>query len=241
MTWLILLPAALLTSIISGFVGMAGGITLLAVLTFIYPIHVLLPLHGTVQFFSNISRTFMLRHEVRRPVLIAFLPGVIPGALAAWTLLLHLPHTEWILILIIVLLFYTALRPQNLPELRIGRPGFFVLGMVTGFLGPLMGATGPLLAPFFLRSDYRKEEIVATKAACQMITHVVKFPVFFSLGFRYGDYAAELLVMVAGVVVGTRIGITVLRRASPGRFLFFLKLAMVLTGVRLILKLAGII
>jgi hypothetical protein len=40
------------------------------------------------------------------------------------------------------------------------------------------GAVGPLIARFFLRSDISKEELVATKAACQWAGHLVKIPLF---------------------------------------------------------------
>ena len=61
---LVLFTAALATSILSAIVGMAGGITLLAVmLLFLEPL-VAIPLHGVVQLVSNGSRTWFQRHHV---------------------------------------------------------------------------------------------------------------------------------------------------------------------------------
>ena len=45
--------AALVTSIISGILGMAGGITLLGVMVALIPAGLVVPLHGVVQLGSN--------------------------------------------------------------------------------------------------------------------------------------------------------------------------------------------
>lgn len=232
----ILFFSALFTSVISGLIGMGGGVTLLAVMTFFFPLNILVPIHGSVQFTSNLSRTYLLRKYIRREAFLPFLLAVPIGSLGVWVLLKHLSRPEWVIWIVIVLLFYVAFKPKKLPEIRVGKKGFFLLGVVGSFLGALIGATGPLLAPFFARSDYKKEEIVATKAACQILVHLVKFPIFLSLSFAYESYWKEILVMIFGVVIGTRIGIELLKKVSFKRFMIILKTALALTGLRLLYK-----
>ena len=46
----------IVTSIISGIFGMAGGLVLMLILGLILPVQSAMVLHGATQFFSNVSR-----------------------------------------------------------------------------------------------------------------------------------------------------------------------------------------
>src|SRR5690606_32521926 len=72
--------AAFATSIISGAIGMMGGILLLSVMTLVFPPALLIPIHGVTQFASNGSRTLMNLKEVRLPIVLPFLFGAVLGA-----------------------------------------------------------------------------------------------------------------------------------------------------------------
>ena len=104
-----------------------------------------------------------------------------------------------------------------------------------------MGATGPLLAPFFIREDFKKEEVVATKSACQIFVHLVKMPVFLSLAFPFSNYIWEISAMVVGVVIGTKLGTDLLKRMNSDMFLKIVKVIMFLVAIRLLLKVVGIV
>ena len=56
--------AVYVTAILSAVVGMAGGMTLLAVMLQVLDPLVVLPLHGAVQLVSNASRTWVQRRHV---------------------------------------------------------------------------------------------------------------------------------------------------------------------------------
>ena len=232
----VLFAAACGSAVISGLVGMAGGVTLLAILTFYYPMHVIIPLHGATQFVSNVSRSYILRRGIKWSVFRNFAWGAPLGGVVAYFVLREIKHHESILVLIAGLLFYVALKPKKLPDIKLPDRGFVLLGVVAGFLGSLMGATGPLLAPFFAREDIGKEEIVATKASCQIVVHLIKFPVFIGLAFPYDTYVSEILVMVIGVIIGTKIGTMLLDRVPRATFQKILKTILFLTGVRVLYK-----
>lgn len=238
MTTAFLVVAAFLTAIISGVVGMAGGVTLLAAMTFVLPVQVIIPIHGAVQLVSNISRTLMLRYHIERRILLSFCLGTPLGALAAYGFLSHFAMDQWALLLVVVMLLYVALKPDRMPDIDLGLRGFFVLGLVAAFLGPLLGATGPLLAPFFASKSRPKEQIVATKAACQIFIHIYKIPIFLGLDFAFQDYFDVMALMVLGVVAGTKVGTMLLHKLSPERFRILLRLALFVTALRLIYKLS---
>ena len=106
MMLIVLFFLALLTAIISGVVGMAGGVTLMALLTLVYPASVIVPIHGVVQLASNFSRTYILRSNVRKGFFVPFLTGVPLGGVTAYFILRQLPHTAVFQLLIVGLLFW---------------------------------------------------------------------------------------------------------------------------------------
>ncbi|MDA1353437.1 MAG: sulfite exporter TauE/SafE family protein [bacterium] len=234
---LILTLASFITATVSGMVGMAGGVLLLGAMTFFMPLATLVPIHGVVQFVSNISRTLVLAKYVNKRVFVRFLLGVpIGGGLGYW-LLTQIARPEWLLGIVGLLLLYVAFKPKQLPPIKLPITGYFFLGLISSCAGSLVGATGPMLAPFFIRDDFSKEEIVSTKAACQILIHIVKFPIFFALGFDYKAYWILLVLMSGGVVLGTFSGTQILKRCSTKYFFILVKVACAIMGGRLILNL----
>ena len=234
---LVLILAAVATSAVSGLVGMAGGILLLGVMTLFLPYTTLIPVHGVVQLCSNGYRAFLLRKNVLKKPLMYFLLGIPLGGYAGYLLLSSISHPEYFLILIIALLLYIVFKPKRLPELRISDPAFFLLGVAGGTLSCLVGAIGPFLAPFFIRKDYSKENIVATKASFQIAGHFIKIPTFLALSFDYGKHSLLLTGMVAGVFLGTQLGTRILKKISGEKFLLYVKIAMAFMAARLAYKL----
>ena len=228
--------AVILTAIISGVVGMAGGVTLLSFMTFFLTLEVIVPLHGVVQLSSNLSRFFFLKNHIHKKITTAFLLGAPLGTLIAYFAIKAFPYKNVALGLIALLIFYTVFKPKKLPPIKIPTEGFFFLGLLTGILAPLIGATGPLLAPFFLRDDLSKEQIVATKAISQMFTHLLKIPLFLSLSFPYLDYWPALTVMVLCAIVGTKLGVRLLGKVSEELFKKIYQTALLLAGIRILYK-----
>lgn len=77
-----------------------------------------------------------------------------------------------------------------MPKLKLKTkiPGkFFILGILGSFISLVMGATGPLIAPFFLQEKLDRLQIVATKAACQLVGHGFKLVTFIWMGFSYAQ------------------------------------------------------
>lgn len=239
-TAIILGLLALGTSIISGVVGMAGGITLLSLMTFLMPMSDIVAVHGAVQLVSNASRCYFLRHKIVKDVTVFFFLGAPLGVLGAYSLLSMVVSRSWFYWPILILIGYTLFKPKKMPGIIIPKRGFFFLGVVTGFLGPLIGATGPLMAPFFLRDDLDREEIVATKAVTQMFTHLLKIPLFLSLHFPYQSYTLVIILMVIGAIVGTRLGVHLLGKTSEVIFRRIYKFALFFAALRLIWKLSAL-
>jgi uncharacterized membrane protein YfcA len=125
-------------------------------------------------------------------------------------------------------------KPKQLPAIKLQAWQFGFLGLAAGFMGILVGATGPLLAPFFLRDDLSKEQIVSTQACCQMVTHIIKIPVFLGLGFAYLDHQVLIALMFVGTIIGTTLGVKFLKKMNPQVFVYIYKTVLVLVALKLL-------
>ena len=75
----------------------------------------------------------------------------------------------------------------------------------------LVGAADPVIAPFFMSDRYTRNQVIATKAICQLSTHIPKVTLFMVLGeatfdFVYADHWLALITMGVAVLIGIRAG-----------------------------------
>jgi uncharacterized membrane protein YfcA len=232
----VLLLASFVTATVSAILGMAGGVTLLGVMTALLPAAVVVPIHGVVQLASNWTRTWAFRRHVRWAIFFAFMAPAIAGVAIAANIWADLELTWFRAWIGGFILFFLAWRRYK-PTLR-NPPmwSYAVLGFVAGLLGIFVGATGPFLAPFFLRDDFDNEEVIATKAVCQTWIHLLKIPAFLALHFDYAPYAPLLAALVAAVIGGTYFGKHLLSMLSKERFVFWFQLVLASLAVYLILS-----
>ncbi len=215
---LALVAAAALTAAFSAVAGMGGGIALLGVMSLLLPAADVVPMHGVVQLGSNFTRTVaFFRHADWRIVPRFGLGSALGMGLA--TSLWAGGDLAWFKPAIGVFILCFLVYRRNKPKLR-GLPmwSFLPVGFVAGGLGLLVGATGPFIAPFFLRDDLDKEAVVATKAACQTLGHIFKLPAFLWLGYDYLDRPWLWLALLGAVVLGTLLGKRVLGTLSRKQF-----------------------
>ncbi len=231
MTLVVLVGAALVGSTISGFLGMGGGIFLLLVL-FLCGLEpaLAIPIHALVQLTSNATRAVLFRKHVRwsswRTFALCALPFPVLGLALAAQL-----DSQQTRVMIGALVIFATWKPKNWKVGWGERSSFAAVGVLAGTLGVVVGATGPLTAPFFLRDGWSKEEIVATKAACQVFIHLQKIVAFGVVGFAFAAELPRVLPLAAAVVVGTWVGKKILSRLSEARFRLIYRV--VLTGLAL--------
>lgn len=232
--------AALLTSILSAIVGMAGGITLLAVMLLFYEPLVAIPLHGVVQLVSNSSRAVVQRRHLRWGIIVRYGVFLLPmGFVGLWLAEALPPGATRVLIGVFVLVatwLPGALLLGTHPEKTDPNVRFLGLGATVGLLNVTIGATGPLIAPFFLNLGLTRFQLVGTKAACQTLGHVTKLIVFGVAGFAYGAHAALLALLCAMVVAGTWIGSRLLERVNERVFVRLYKTVLTLIALHLIAR-----
>lgn len=235
----VLAAAAFLTSILSAIVGMAGGITLLSVMLLNLEPLVAIPLHGAVQLVSNGSRAWIQRSHVAWPIVARFAVLLLPAAFVGYYTLAELMPATVTKAVIGCFVLVATWRPGLLllgshPEDTDPNRRFFVLGGIAGLLNVAIGATGPLLAPFFLNIGLSRFALIGTKAVCQCLGHLSKLVVFAVAGFAFAAYLPLLLVLWAMVVAGTWTGSRLLDRVNERLFTQLYKGVLSVISLRLV-------
>ena len=208
--WLELGATAVLTSVVSGVMGMAGGMLLLAIMLLKLEPAVAIPVHGIVQLVSNGSRAYFLRSQVRWGAVWRFVGPLVPGgALGIWLLACVPPSGSRIAIGAFVLASTWLKSFFSIGKGAGAEKALPLGGALVGFFSTLVGATGPLLAPFILALELGAQSTIATLAACQIFQHASKVLLFGIRGFDLRGYLLPCLLLslcaIAGSAIGTRL------------------------------------
>jgi len=225
--WLELGATALLTSVVSGIMGMAGGMLLLAVMLLKLDPAVAIPVHGVVQLVSNGSRAYFLRSQVHWRAVWRFVWPLLPGgALGMWLLAYVPPSGSRIAIGAFVLASTWRKSFFSIGKGSSAERALPVGGALVGFFSTLVGATGPLLAPFILALELGAQSTIATLAACQIFQHGSKVLLFGLRGFDLGGYLWPCVLLSLCAVAGSAIGTRVLDHVPEKSFKITVKMVL---------------
>ena len=243
---IILILAAFITSSISAVLGMGGGIILLGIMAIIIPKgYIVVALHGIIQLVSNLTRSYVFRKHIKKEIIKQYFPGALLGLLIS----------SFIIITLIQIFNVTSAKDIKVDILKpvIGifilwflfgkritinsiKPNFFPVGILSGVTTVFIGATGPLIAPFFLQGKLTKENIISNKAACQAISHVGKIPLFIIFfDYTYFTDFEVLIPLIIAVFIGTNFGKKILYFIPENIFRYMFKGALTIIAIKLII------
>ncbi|HEX2678397.1 MAG TPA: sulfite exporter TauE/SafE family protein [Polyangiales bacterium] len=224
-----LLPiAALFTAVLSGVFGMAGGMLLMGAYTVALPVATAMVLHGATQLVANGSRALLLRRHVYWLGLVLY----ASGAVSAFALLSRVHYVPSPLVVFAGLgaaPFVSLVLPARWFDFE--RPAAAVLcGAAVVAVQLLAGAAGPLLDIAFVRTQLTRNQVVATKAVTQVLSHALKIAYFAPL-MHAGSVSPQLgLSLLVATLLGTRIGTELLQRLSDERFRRYSRAIILVTG-----------
>ncbi|WP_315768453.1 MULTISPECIES: sulfite exporter TauE/SafE family protein [unclassified Bradyrhizobium] len=206
------------TAFLSGIFGMVGGLILIGVLLALMPLPAAMVLHAITQMASNGWRAVLWRRHVRwRPVLVYLIGCAL--ALAAWSLVRYVPDKPAALLMLGITPFLARMMPAGLKPDPDSIWQGTLYGSVCMGLMLMTGVSGPLLDTFFLGARFDRRAIVATKATCQVASHLTKLIYFGGII----DQAARLdptlaVVAIAASMLGTTLARRILEALSEQQF-----------------------
>jgi uncharacterized membrane protein YfcA len=242
---LALLGSILATSLISGVIGMAGGMILMGIMSFLLPVETAMILHGVTQLAANGARAILFRRHLRLGVLLPYFAGALL-CLALFFGVSYVPN-EGVLSLFLGLLPYLGLiAPKDVKLDVTRRPTAVVCGFFVTVAQLLAGVSGPLLDLFFLDARLDRHEVIGTKAITQAFGHLFKLAYYCRFVAAAGElevpwwmFAAAIACSFAGTSAGkllvARMTDETFRRASQ-RVLLALGAVYIWRGLSLLLE-----
>ncbi len=217
----ILIVTAFVTATLTGVFGMAGGLVLMGVLALLMPVSAAFVTHGLLQLAANGWRAALHRRHVQwRIVGLYALGSAAIGAVAG---AIAIAPSKPVLFLLLGLLPILVWIPTQALRLDAARPvQALACGVLVTGLNLTAGVAGPLLDIFFVRTSLTRHQIVATKAATQVFSHLAKVIVFGGAMLGSGMSALPpvwaFLVAIALSLAGTVAGGRILDRMNDADF-----------------------
>tara|TARA_B000000437_G_scaffold68027_1_gene49500 strand:+ start:17 stop:775 length:759 start_codon:yes stop_codon:yes gene_type:complete len=249
MEFAILLIASFLTSSISAVLGMGGGIILLGIMSIIIPEgYMVIALHGVIQLISNSTRTFVFRNHIKKNIINKFTIGALIGVFISILIILFITQyynvnsadeikVDFLKPIIGIFILWHLFFKKRIKKQNRKKKSFIYVGLIGGISSIFIGAIGPLIAPFFLKSELTKENIIANKAACQTITHLTKFPLFiYFFNVNYINELNTLFPLILAVYIGTNFGKKILHFIPEELFKKIFKYTLLIIALRLIIN-----
>lgn len=228
----VLAVSALVTSFISGILGMAGGMILMGILLALLPLPAAMMLHGITQLASNGWRAWLWRHEVEWRVFRGYVYGSMVS-IAFFTAVQLVVGKPVALIVLGLTPFVGLALPEKLHLNVERRYHSSACGLICTALNLTAGVSGPILDVFFVRSSMGRHKVVATKALTQSFSHLMKIAYF---GLLVADPEGRVAWWVAAMMValafaGTTLSRSVLEKMNDESFRKWTRWTVLTTGV----------
>lgn len=207
---------SLLTALLSGVFGMAGGMLLMGVYAALLPVPTAMVMHGGTQLVANLSRALLLRRSVYWRGFALYVVGALAAFAALWRLR-YVPGPLVVFLGLGATPFIAALLPARAVDFQ--RPHAAVLcGCAVAAVQLLVGAAGPLLDVTFLDTRLNRQQVVATKAVTQVFSHLLKLVYFVPAVSDHSITPGLALAVLCATLCGTRLGTWLLQRLSDATF-----------------------
>ena len=223
-----------LTSLLTSIFSVGGGLIMLVALAQSFSPGTLIPLHGAIQLFNNLSRTFIYKEffnwSLIKNILISTLFGSFGG------ILLFGNVSEEILIWLIAatILFFTWAPLDNF-ILSVMRNDWFC-GFISGFAGIFIGANGPLVTAYMRTKSLSPEVLVANHGAVMIFQHTIKIALFiYFYSFSLQEYIFFIFILAIAGYAGAVLGMTLISKISYDSFNLFLKLLLSFLALMLVM------
>lgn len=236
--WLLLLfLSSVVAFTVSAMSGGGAGLMLLPVLRLALPaaqVPAALSIGSTV---SSASRIALFFSHIHWPVVRWFVPAAIPCVwLGAWLLTYVEPaYLEAVIGLFLLANLPMLLRPASAltaaDASRLPRWSLLPIGGAAGFVSGLTGAVGLIFNRFYLQYGLSKNQVIATRAANEIILHLIKLVLYGLFGLLTPEVWAIGGSIGVAALLATWLARKLLPYLSESLFKRIGYAAMVLSGV----------
>ncbi len=229
-------------AIVAGAIAAAAGFGIGSVLTpamaYWYPAKLAVAAVSIPHLVATGYRLWLVRQHVDRSVLRSFgvmsaMGGLAGAVIQTWLVSRYLEVVLAGLLIFVGLggwLGYTR-------KMRFVGIWAWIAGAVSGFLGGLVGNQGGLRSGAMLGLGVPRDAFVATATATGVIVDLARMPVYVATQLReLQAIAIPIGAMTVGVLIGTAIGIRLLRKVPEAMFTRVVSALLIGLGVWLLLK-----
>ena len=232
----VLVPTALVASLVSGVAGFGAGIIMLPVIALTVGVRAAAPVLTVTMLLGNVGRIWWSRREMNLGVAARYLAGAVPGTFIG--VVIYAGATGQSLGRAIGVFLLASLPFRRLltsTRVRVRLAHFPLLGGVIGVISAVVVTTGPLSTPFFLAYGLRRGAFIATEGLCGLgmsIARSVGFARYSLLGW---DTVALGCVLGSTMLAGSWIARRLLDRMSDRVFLLIIEAMLVVMGLQFLL------
>ncbi|AJQ92509.1 sulfite exporter TauE/SafE family protein [Gynuella sunshinyii] len=237
--WFIAFSTIALTSLLSGVLGMGGGMILMGVLAIIMPLSQAMIVHGLTQTVANLSRAWIHRREIHWSIFRWYLMGSQITLIGFFFFALTISK-PWFFIALGSVALISQIIPKQL-RIEVSKPRNALLcGLLVTASQLLVGVAGSILDLFFIRSRLSRYQVLATKAITQAVGHISKL-IFWSgiaIGHLQTDFIAwwVLPVIIVLACAGSHYGAKILARMNDGQFRRITSTVLAIIGISYLVK-----
>ncbi len=226
---------------LSAICGGGAGLILMPILGAILPSTQIPAALSIGTFSSSASRLIVFFKSIRWHIVLYFMPPAIVAVVAGAFLLkfinpLYLQVVMGLFLMSNLTFLFKKTDLSATSEENISKVKIVTIGFLAGFLSGLTGAVGLLFNKFYLRHGFSKQQIMATRAANEILLHLIKFVMYTMLGL----ITREVLVLGALVALAAVLSTFLIKYVLPYiSELLFKKIgyaAMVLSGMIMLLQ-----
>lgn len=225
---------------ISAICGGGAGLMLIPLLGRLLPVVQVPAALSIGTFTGSASRLMVFYQHISWKIVKRFVPWALPAVwLGAWLLKYINPLFIEIAmgLFLISNLHFVFKKPKVIEtDVQPSNLTLSIIGFFAGFLSGLTGAVGLLFNRFYLRYGLSKEEILATRAANEIILHLIKIVLYTLFGMLNRDVWLTGMVVAFAAVLSSVSMKWVLPMLSENLFKRIGYSAMVLSGFMLMIQ-----
>lgn len=238
MTYVWLALAGFIAFVISTVAGGGGSLVLVPILSFLIGAQAVAPVVSLGTMIQRPVRLALFWKSIHWDVVKYYVPAAaVGGFLGAYAF--SNTRAEWLQIILGLFLISTIFQYRFGEEERsfVVKNWYFIpLGFGVSFLSGLIGATGPVLNPFYLNAGIEKQDMVGTKTANSFLVGLVKIGTYTLFGSLHGELWLYGIIIGIAAGVASYVGKQILGEISSKTFRYFVIAIMIVSGMVMIYR-----